>query len=543
VRASSLSSGTLSAARVTVVHGIHTVLNEVSVVVGPRARVGVVGPNGVGKSTLLRLLAGLELPESGTVERSPASLTVGYLPQEIAGVEGETLLSYLERRTGVASASAALDEAEAALAEDPGTLQDHADALEHFLALGGDDLAARAAEVCAGIGLGDASRLQQPMAGLSGGQRARAGLAAILLSRFDVLLLDEPTNDLDFDGLDQLERFVVETSAAVAVVSHDREFLDRVIDRVIELDGHDHTAREFRGGWSAYLEERAREREHGYEDYERYRSERGRLLERSRQQRAWARKGTARARKRPDDADKFIRHQGVQTSEKLAGKARATERAMERLQVVEKPWEGWDLRLQLPPAPRSSDVVVRLQRAVVSRGDFTLGPLDLELRWQDRLAIVGANGSGKTTLLGALLGDVPLNAGERQWGSRIVVGELDQARRVLGSDLPLLDAFRDETDLLAGDTRTLLAKFDLGPNEVLRPTSTLSPGERTRALLALLVAKQVNLLILDEPTNHLDLPAIEQLESALDSYDGTLVLVTHDRRLLDAVHITSTVRL
>jgi len=548
VRPSPGSSGTLAADRVTVVHGTHAVLTNVSVVLGPRARVGVVGPNGVGKSTLLRVLAGLETPDSGVVERSPGTLTVGYLPQEVIGVDGETLLDYLSRRTGVAAASTALDAAAAAMAEDALHTEDamhieaHAAALEHFLALGGDDLDARAAEVCADIGLGD-SRLDQPMEGLSGGQRARAGLDAILLSRFDVLLLDEPTNDLDFDGLALLEDFVVRTGAAVGVVSHDRAFLDRVVERVVELDGHDHTAREFAGGWSAYLEERAREREHGYEDYERYRTERARLLERSHQQRRWAERGRNKAVRRPADPDKFIRHRQVQATERLAAKAKATERAMERLEVVEKPWEGWELRMALPSAPRSSDVVARLESAVVERGAFRLGPIDLELRWQDRLAIVGANGSGKTTLLEALLGRLPLSSGTRHWGSRIVVGELDQARHVLSGDHDLLHVFCGDTGMLVGDARTLLAKFGLGSDEVLRSASTLSPGERTRALLALLVAKQVNLLVLDEPTNHLDLPAIEQLESALDSYDGTLILVTHDRHLLDAVKVTTTVRL
>jgi ATPase subunit of ABC transporter with duplicated ATPase domains len=537
------SSGTLTADRVTVVHGTHPVLTDVSLAIGPRARVGVVGPNGVGKSTLLRAMAGLEATDSGTVDRSPATLAVGYLPQEITGTNGETLFEYLSRRTGVASASAALDAAAAAMADGPGMVEVHADALERFLALGGDDLPARAAEVCADIGLGDVSRLQQPMEGLSGGQRARAGLAAILLSRFDVLLLDEPTNDLDFAGLELLEGFVAGTPAAVVVVSHDREFLDRVVERVIELDGHDHTAREFAGGWSAYLEERALERAHGYEDYGRYRSERARLLERSSQQRRWAERGRNKAVRRPSDPDKHIRRRAVQATERLAAKAKATERAMERLDVVDKPWEGWSLRLTLPPAPRSSDVVVRLESAVMSRGAFRLGPIDLEVRWQDRLAIVGANGSGKTTLLQALLGRVPLASGDRHWGSRIVVGELDQARHALGGDGPLLDLFCNDTGMLAGDARTLLAKFDLGTDEVIRPTPTLSPGERTRALLALLVAKQVNVLVLDEPTNHLDLPAIEQLESALESYEGTLILVTHDRRLLDEVRITRRVHL
>ncbi len=523
-------------------HGTHPVLTDVSVAVGPGARVGVVGPNGVGKSTLLRVLAGIDQPDSGAVERAPAELRVGYLPQEVTGLEGETLLEYLARRTGVADAEAALDAATAALAEDPALVDVHGEALERFLALGGADLDTRAAAVCADVGLGD-DRLTQPMAGLSGGQRARAGLAAILLSRFDVLLLDEPTNDLDFAGLDRLERFVLETPAAVAVVSHDRAFLDRVVDRVVELDGHDHTATEYAGGWAAYLEERAVARAHGYEAFENYRSEKARLSERSRRQRQWAQKGTARATKRPSDLDKFIRHRRAEASERLAAKARASERAMERLDVVDKPWEEWELRLQLPPAPRSSDVVVRLGDAVMTRGPFTLGPLDLELRWQDRLAIVGPNGSGKTTLLQTLLGRAPLASGLRQWGSRVVVGELDQARHVLAGDRPLLDAFCAETELPAGDARTVLAKFGLEADEVLRPATTLSPGERTRALLALLVAGEVNLLVLDEPTNHLDLPAIEQLESALESYDGTLILVTHDRRLLDAVRVTRTIDL
>jgi len=358
-----------------------------------------------------------------------------------------------------------------------------------------------------------------------------------------VLLLDEPTNDLDFAGLDLLERFVTETSAAVGVVSHDRAFLDRVVERVVELDGHDHTAREYAGGWRAYLEERATERAHGYGDYERYQGERARLIERSRQQRRWAERGRNKAVRRPADPDKHIRRRAISATERLAAKARATDRAMERLEVVEKPWEGWDLRLQFPSAPRSSDVVVRLENAVVERGSFRLGPIDLELRWRDRLAIVGTNGSGKTTLLHALLGRVPLTSGERVWGSRVVVGGLDQARSVLSGERPLLDVFCGATAMLAGDARTLLAKFDLGPDEVLRPTPTLSPGERTRALLALLVATEVNLLVLDEPTNHLDLPAIEQLESALESYDGTLVLVTHDRRLLYNVRIDRTVDL
>jgi len=175
---------------------------------------------------------------------------------------------------------------------------------------------------------------------------------------------------------------------------------------------------------------------------------------------------------------------------------------------------------------------------VVRRGSFTLGPVNLQIDWQDRVAVTGANGAGKSTLLAALLGRLELASGDAALGSGVVVGEVDQARQLFQGDEALLDAFRRTSGLEPEEARTLLAKFGLKAGHVLRPADTLSPGERTRAALALLQGRGVNLLVLDEPTNHLDLPAIEQLESALAAYEGTLLLVTHDRRMLDAVHTT-----
>jgi ATPase subunit of ABC transporter with duplicated ATPase domains len=257
-------------------------------------------------------------------------------------------------------------------------------------------------------------------------------------------------------------------------------------------------------------------------------------------QRNWMAKGVRNAvRNAKNEPDKNIRAHMRATSEKQAAKARQTERRIERLEVVEEPRKEWELRLEIAAAPRAGAVVATLRDAVVRRGHFRLGPVDLQVDWGDRVAITGANGSGKSTLLAALLGRVPLDAGAASLGPSVRIGEIDQARgRFLGAE-SLLDAFSAEVpDWPTSEVRTLLAKFGLTADHVLRPAATLSPGERTRAALALLQARGVNVLVLDEPTNHLDLPAIEQLEQALDAYTGTLLLVTHDRRMLDAVHIT-----
>jgi len=217
-----------------------------------------------------------------------------------------------------------------------------------------------------------------------------------------------------------------------------------------------------------------------------------------------------------------------------------------RLDPVEKPWQGWDLHLSIAAASRSGELVARLDGAVIERGSFRLGPIDLSIHWAERVAILGRNGSGKTTLLDALLGKVPLAAGTRHLGPGVVVGELEQARSQFTTDAPLLDALASALEpmrLLGSELRSRLAKLGLTAEQVGRRAATLSPGERTRAVLALFTARAVNCLVLDEPTNHLDLPAIEELERALADWQGTLLMVTHDRRLLEAVSFDTTIRL
>lgn len=523
-------------------HGERLLFAGLDLVVAPGDVVGLVGVNGAGKSTLLRTLAGLLPVEAGSVTLSPPTAAVGHLPQEPERRPGETLRDFLARRTGVTAAQAALDAATEALTAGAAGADDaYADTLERWLGLGGADLEERAEQVAAELGL--AVDLDHPMTGLSGGQAARAGLASLLLSRYDIFLLDEPTNDLDLAGLDRLEQFVTGLRAGTVLVSHDREFLTRTVTRVLELDLHQQQVRHYGGGYAAYLEEREVARRHARDEYDEYADTRAGLEARARTQRSWMEKGVKNARRKATDNDKIGRKFRSEASEKQAAKAKQTARLIERLDVVEEPRKEWELRMEIAAAPRAGAVVASLRDAVVRRGDFTLGPVTLQVDWADRMAITGANGSGKTTLLGALLGRLPLDAGHAALGPGVVVGEVDQARGLFLGGQPLLDAFQLAVPELApADARTLLAKFGLRADHVLRPAASLSPGERTRAALALLQGRGVNLLVLDEPTNHLDLAAIEQLESALAEYPGTLLLVTHDRRMLEAVAVNRRVR-
>jgi ATPase subunit of ABC transporter with duplicated ATPase domains len=518
------------------------VLRGVRFGVPPGSRTAVVGPNGSGKSTLLRLAAGLERPDAGSVRR-PAGAAIAYVPQDYGLDAALTVAAFVRERAGVRRAEERLRQLEQALAAGVGAdLADaYAGALDRYAALGGYEIDGRIERALERLGLPSALR-DRELGTLSGGQQVRVGLAGVLASRFDAYLLDEPTNNLDLEALEVLEEFVGGGAATFLLVSHDRAFLDLLATDVVELDEHDHGTHVYGVGYREYraLREQAlAARDARYRDY---------VEESARLAAAAAAKRPAAGRRRDTrprrDNDKFApKFFAARSSQQAAAAVRRLERRLERLDEVEEPRRGWELRLALEPGARSGAEVVRARDLVARLGAFTLGPLSLDIAWRERIALRGHNGAGKSLLLAVLTGARAPDGGSVRRGSGVRFGVLRQGGADLDGAASGLRTFQRALGWASEPSRTLLAKFDLGAEHVGRPVATYSPGERCRLGLAILMAQRANCLVLDEPTNHLDLEATEQLEQALGSFEGTLVVVSHDREFLDRVGTTRAITL
>ena len=526
----------LSASDLTIRFGGRLILDSASFSLHPGSKTGVVGPNGSGKTTLLATLAGVSRAERGSVSIAPGA-HVGYLAQGVLPDDDRALGEVLDVATGgLVRARQAFDRAAAALAE-PSTATTgdtrRLDAYDHALATledrGGFGALDHLDVLLTRFGLTDRA-LDTPLGALSGGEKTRAALAALLLARPDILLLDEPTNHLDIEGLAWLERFLVTFTGTVVVVSHDRLFLDRVVSSVLSIDPTTARVTRSSGGYSDFLAERDRLAAEHAAGYRRQREEITRV---ERDVAVLSRRASSRERESQHD---FHRAR----AKKIARTAKVRERRLERQlddgERIEKPVQSWGLALDFGVPPESSRSVVQMDGVSVSLGGRTvLGDVSLAIGFGERVAVAGTNGSGKTTLLRLIAGDLVPDRGVVRLGPSVVTGHFAQEHASVDSGRTVLDQARAVATMSESDTRTFLHRFLFGEEAVTQVAGTLSFGERARLALALLVLRGANLLLMDEPLNHLDIDAREQFERALRSYGGTLVMVSHDRAAITRV--------
>ncbi|MFH1671666.1 MAG: ribosomal protection-like ABC-F family protein [Candidatus Portnoybacteria bacterium] len=485
--------------------GTNLVLKDISFALKYRERLGVVGSNGVGKTTLLKIMEGCVKSSSGTIEKSK-DIRICYIPQEITPSSNtETGRDYLVKIS------------------------------EHGFVSILDSKECRSIFGKLSMKMSD---LNQPLCALSGGLRAKIALLPFFLSQFDIFLLDEPTNNLDLRGLLFLEQKVIQSSSMFLIVSHDRRFLDRIVNKIIEIDEHYHTATIYKGGFSDYLEERKKRISRQWQKYKDYQGEIKRLQESVKKQKQRVQRGKSSS-KRTRDQDKLSRGYAKERSGKVGKSKKQLGKRIERIEKITKPWTRLPMKFNLEVNERSGDVVFDLKKVVKRKQDFSIGPIDLTINYGAKMAILGANGKGKTTLLRILLGEEIPDGGIFRIGSRVNIGYLSQELN-LDPSKTLLEEFLYQSPLDETTGRKLLNRFGLEKIDVDKKIKELSPGERSRLILSILMSKHPNCLILDEPSNHLDLEALIQLERALSKYPGTLIIVSHDRYLLDQIPLTKT---
>src|SRR5215510_6612157 len=514
-------------------YGAVTVISDVSFILNDKQHVGLIGPNGVGKSTLLRCLIGAEQLDAGTIVKAPPDLSIGYLAQSFGDV-GERSVGEVvaAARADVLQAEQDLQAAAEALAtasDVDAALARYDAALARFEALGGYAHERRAAAVLQGLGLGGVDPAT-PVAVLSGGQKTRLGLAALLISEPDLLLLDEPTNHLDGEALAWLEDFVWAYPHAVLIVSHDREFLDRTVTRILYFDPHTHTVQSYPGNYSDFAAARAHEREvqatvwHAQQAYvQQVESDIRRV------------QGHAQSIQRgPKRGRDFYGRVSAKVARLAKARTRKLERYLASDERVEKPREYWGLKLDFGPPPPSGRAVLWLED--VSFGYAGLPPLfravTLDVRYSERIAVVGPNRAGRTTLLRLLAGQMPPQTGTVRLGVNVRLGVMAQEQETLDLQRTVLQTVLQERAMSETEARHFLHFFLFGGDSVFRTVGACSLGERSRLQLALLVLRGCNLLLLDEPLNHLDIEGREHFEAALDAFEGTVITVSRDRAFL-----------
>ncbi len=520
----------LTAHQVSKSYNLKPILKDVTFSVNPGECVGLIGPNGVGKSTLLRILAGELAPDAGHVALAPANLHVGYLSQSFTL---ESTLTFQEAVDKAAGAPAVLEqrlaELAGALATDPGSPALQA-AYDETLQQLSRAAPGEAGAILAGMGL-DGIPPEQHVGTLSGGQKTRLALALLLLQRPQLLVLDEPTNHLDIEMVEWLERWLLDFAGGILLVSHDRALLDNVCTSILDLDPDTHTIRQYAGNYSDYLDQflRAQEKQWSAWRDEQYEIRRMRQdINRTKEQAQWVERTTTPGQP------------GVRRyAKKVAKKAKSRERKLDRYladdERIDKPRQHWQMKLAFENDNYIGRDVLRLEDLTVGYPDLPplLTDLNLDIQAGQRVVLTGPNGSGKTTLIRAIIGMIEPLAGRVSLGSSVKLGYMSQEQTGLDPNLSALETIQASAPFNETDARSFLHFFLFAGDDPLRPISRLSFGERARLALARLAAQGCTFLVLDEPINHLDIPSRSRFEQALQQFEGTVLAVVHDRYFIE----------
>jgi len=515
-------------------YGDTLLFDKVNLTINTGDRLGLVGPNGCGKTTLLRILVGEEKPDQGSVQHTAPNVRIGYLQQALVYDEEATVKETLSnaRELGAdhwaAEVQALAEHLALASANERDTLEHAYNTALEQLALTGEQLPDHVVErILAGLGMDHVGPMT-PVRILSGGQKTRLGLARLLLSNPSLLLLDEPTNHLDIAALEWLEGYLNQYKGAVLIVSHDRTFLDRTVTRILAFDATAHTIREYEGNYTAYLQSRERELEKARAAYQ---DQQDRIAQLESAIDEW--KGHAKSIEQttihfhPRAKAKKIAHQAVIRQRRI-------QRLLDSEERLDKPKLTWDMKLEFVQTPPSGQDVIVLEDVAKRYGERTLFEgVNLVLRRGERIALIGPNGSGKTTLLRLIIGREPASSGVIRLGANVQVGYFSQEQESLDWSLTPLQTVQKVASLGETEARHFLHFFLFAGDDVFTPVSSLSYGERARLALGVLVLQGCNLLLLDEPINHLDIPSRENFEQALASFEGAVLAGVHDRYFIE----------
>lgn len=521
----------LSVTNVSCRYGDLLLFEHVNVQIKPGERLAIVGPNGAGKTSLLRIMSGEQRPHSGSVSVT-GNASLGFLRQGFADMPTGTLRDLLDGPLeGLYAAQAKLEDAAVSLADpdiDPDRAADaFAAAQDGFDARGGYETMSRVDALLDRFGLA-AVDLDRPLSSLSGGQKTRAGLAALLARRPDVLLLDEPTNHLDQDMLSWLADFIAEYQGAVVMVSHDRAFLDDVANATLNIDPVRKTATLYAGNYSDFRAEKEHEEEEAAAAWHRQQVEIDRI-ERD------IRAAESKARSIEHSTIDFaVRKKAAKIARPAVVRKKKLERQLASEEAAEKPEREWAVAVQFQSMEGGARDAVTLTDVSVSlSGREVLHNISLLVRHGDRIALTGSNGSGKTTLIRLIQGELKPDTGTMRTGSGVKIGYFAQEQQILQPTLSVLEQIRKVVPISETEIRTELHKFLFAGDTVHRRVADLSYGERARLMLAMLVLQKTSLLLLDEPLNHLDIGARESFEAALMNFSGTMIMVLHDRYAID----------